>query len=203
MRTSRTIRDRRYLEVYALLWLTRDCETRLTEFLVSNGISPDDVQRGMHLTVYYARRHLPGLSPVQKRVAISADIAETRFMVFAPGGENPRPKYDPSRLSVGVRLTKRNSAIGDIQALRESVYRFETSDVIGSRKRTTAWANCFGARHYQPHIKLLRPGNGLQRDLTTIGKSFRASLNTIDFGKYEVVIRYPNIHRNTSEPDGR
>ena len=203
MRASQTIGYRRYLEVYALLWLTRECEARLTEFLRSDGISPNAVQRGMHLTVYYGRRHLPGLSPVQQRVMISADVSETRFMVFAPGGENPQPKYDPSRLSVGIRLTKRNSAIDDIQALRETVYRFETPDVIGRRKRTTAWTNCFGARHYQPHIKLLRPGNGLQRDLTTIGKSFRASLNTIDFGKYEVLIRCPNIRRTTSEPNDR
>ena len=178
-------------EVYALLWLTRGCESKVRNVLKSIGIPNHAIQRGLHLTVYHAHRPLPGLRLFRRHVKISADVAETRFMVLAPGGENPRPEHDPAHRSVGIRLTKRNAAIGDIQELRESLYRLETPEVVGNRKRTTAWRNAFGARHYQPHIKLLKPGNGLEKDLTVIGKSFRSSLRRLEFGKYEVKIRSP------------
>jgi hypothetical protein len=82
-------------------------------------------------------------------------------MILAPGGENPRPELEPSQRSVGIRLAKRNHAIDKIQHLRARIYRLETPAVIGERKRTSAWTNCFEPRHYEPHIKLLRPGSGI------------------------------------------
>jgi hypothetical protein len=110
-------------------------------------------------------------------------------MVLAPGGENPRPELNPARRSVGIRLTKRNSAIAQIQEMRRSIYELETPRVVGTRKRTTAWTNCFGARHYQPHITLLRPGSEIERDLRPLGESFRSAFNEISFGKYEIKVR--------------
>ena len=128
----------------------------------------------------------PGLFPGSRPVRIVSDALETRLMVLAPGGENPRPELEPSRRSVGIRLTKRNHAVDQIQRLRASVYRLETPTVIGKRKPTSAWTNCFGARHYQPHIKLLRPGNGIERDLTKLGEIFRSDMEWIQFDRFEV-----------------
>ena len=187
-----TMPSYRQIEVYALLWLTRECEGRIRNFLYSAGVPIDAIQRGMHLTVYYGRRSLPGLPLVRKRVTIMADVSETRFMVLAPGGENPRPELEPARRSVGIRLTKRNSAIVEIQKMRQSIYKLETRRVIGTRKRTTAWTSCFGARHYQPHMKLLHPGSEIERDLRPLGESFRSAFNEIAFGKYEVRVRWPS-----------
>ena len=186
-------RRRPYPEVYALLWLSRRCETNIAEFLTSWGIAHGSIQRGMHLTVYYARRPLPGLLQNQppRRVAIEADVMETRFMVLAPGGENPRPELEPAKRSVGIRLTKRNTAIEQIQVLRREMLLLETAQVVGQRKPSTAWTSCFGSRHYQPHIKLLRPGSEIDRDLTSIGKYFRACFKTIEFGKYKINTRLP------------
>jgi len=174
-------RTRRY-DVHALLW-----EALITELLSRECAIPQDaIQRGMHLTVYHGRRPLAGLVPGSRPVRIVSDALETRFMVLAPGGENPRPKLEPSRRSVGIRLTKRNHAVDQIQRLRASVYRLETPAVIGKRKPTSAWTNCFGARHYQPHIKVLRPGNGIERDLTKLGEIFRSDMEWIQFDRFEV-----------------
>ena len=173
-------------EVYALLWVTKSCEFKIFDFMRSVGVPAECIQRGMHLTVYHARRHLPGL-PVKLRsryVAIGADTIETRFMVLAPGGENPRPDLLPARRSVGIRLTKRNCAKDQILALRREMCAFETPAVIGTRTPSTDWTNCFGARHYQPHVKLLRPGSGINRDLTKMGELFRSQLRSIEFGKF-------------------
>lgn len=179
-----------YHEIYAILWITKGCERQIATFLMDYGIPRTSIQRSLHLTIYYARRLLPGLEIVNVPERISADIKETRFMVLAPGGENPRPNLEPSLKSVGIRLTRRNKAIDEIQRLRQSVYRFETTEVTGSRTPTSAWQNCFGARHYQPHIKLLKPGNELDRDLTKIGYAFRKEFKQIEFGRFQTRINF-------------
>lgn len=51
---------------------------------------------------------------------------------------------------------------------------------------TTAWRSCFGARHYQPHIKLIQPGSKIDRDLTLIGNAFRSSIEGIRFDRFEI-----------------
>ena len=139
-----------YPEVYALLRHSRRFEANIAEFLTAWGMPHRSIQRGMHLTVYYARRPLPGLPRHQppRRVAIEADVMETRFMVLAPGGENPRPELEPAKRPVGTRLTKRNTAIEQIQALRREMLSFETPQVVGQRKPSTAWTSCFGSRQY-------------------------------------------------------
>jgi hypothetical protein len=174
-------------EVHAILWLSRKYEALITELLSRECKIPRNaIQHGMRLTVYHGRRALSGLVPVSRRERIAADALETRFMVLAPGGENPRPEHEPSRRSVGIRLTKRNQAIRHIQRLRASIYRLETPAVIGERTPTSAWINCFGARHYQPHIKLLRPGSGIERDLTKLGEIFRSDMEWIEFDRFEI-----------------
>ena len=181
-------RPTNYPEVFALLWLTRRCENNIREFFTSWGIPERSVQRGMHLTVYYARRRLqiPQEYGKAQRVSIELNVSETRFMVLAPGGENPRPDLEPAERSVGIRLTKRNTAIEQIQELRSVMCTLERPEIIGRRKASTAWTNAFGARHYQPHIKLLRRGNEVDRDLTNLGAAFRMCFTTLEFGKYVV-----------------
>ena len=73
--------------------------------------------------------------------------------------------------------------------MRKSVYQLETNEVIGNRTATTAWKSCFGSRHYQPHIKLIRPGSEIKRDLTEIGKIFRSEIEQIEFGKFQIRFR--------------
>lgn len=171
------------IEVYALLWLTKECEGRIRDFFLSVGVPIHVIQRGMHLSVYRGYGPLSGLSPMTKPLTIRADVAETRFMVLAPGGEEPRPGLDPAESSVGIRLTRRNSAIPDIQKIRRSIYELETP------RRTKKWTSCLGASRYQPHIKLLLPGNGIERDMKPLGESFRSAFHEICFGKYEVKVR--------------
>ena len=176
-------------EVYALLWLTRDSENRLVDFLLANGLRRAAIRRGMHLTVYHAGRPLPGLRLGRRAVDIVADIAETRLMVIVPGGETPRERLDPRRQSIGLRLTKRNAAVDDIQVLRSQVSRLETPEILGTRKPTTAWKSAFGSRRYQPHVTLCGPGSGAPYDLTIVGKALRASVRTIRFGSFEIRYR--------------
>lgn len=187
-------------EVYALLGLTRRCEANIVDFLSSWGVPVESIQRRMHVTVYYARRLLPGLPKHQptRDVSIEADVKETRFMVLAPGGENPRPELEPARRSVGIRLTKRNTAVEQIQALRHEMISLETTQVVGQRNPSTAWTSCFGARHYQPHIKLLKPGSEIDRDLTSIGRYFRMCFSTFEFDKYRIVTHTGAMNRGRS-----
>ena len=109
-------------------------------------------------------------------------------MVMAPGGENPRPELDPSRRSVGLRLTKRNVAIPKIQALRAGFFKYETPRVLGSRPPSTAWRNAFGSRHYQPHVTLLRPRPRVLIELPELGEIFRRYLQWIEFDRFEIEI---------------
>lgn len=177
-------------EIYVLLYLKQKTETKLGKFFQDNFDVPESkIERGMHLTVYYSRRLLKGLNEETRSVAITADITETRFMVFAPGGENPRPDIDPARSGTGIRLTKRNLAIPQILALRKEMFDFETPEALGSRDRTTNWNSAWGSHHYQPHIKLIRSPSGLNVPLTEVGAKLRAELPELQFGKFLVQIR--------------
>lgn len=180
-------------EVYALLFVSRDCQKHMTHILNHRcGIPAKAIVPRMHLTVYHARRLLPGLEAYLRKVHIMADVAETRFMVMAPGGENPRPHLEPSHCSIGIRLTRRNHALREALALRSSFYQYETERVLGKRKPSTATRNAFGARHYQPHVKLLNPGNRVKRDLTELGTFFRTECDWIEFDQFQVTVRHNN-----------
>ena len=177
-------------EVNAFLKVSEECEQRITDFFLEQfRLRPGRVQSNMHLTVYHGRKRLPGLREMSVPVNILVDTTETRFMVLAPGGENPRDELDPGSLSVGIRLTKRNPAVADIQRLRENVYRFETRTATGSRRPTTAWTNAFGSRHYQPHIQVLKPWSKIQRNLTEVSELFRSKIRTISLDVFSVESR--------------
>ena len=183
--------------VYAMLWVSPRSVAQIAEFLVSNGIPEAAIDRRMHLTVYFASRLLPGLSRDKQTrpVQIEADSMETRFMPLVPGGESPRPDIDPASKSVGIRLTRRNQAIDEIQALRREMCELETPEVVGERQRSTARRSCFGAKKYQPHILFLRRGSGIDRDLQPLGAAFRSQIQKIEFNKYEVITKTPPGNR--------
>jgi len=190
-RTHQTPRPRRrrppsHHVVYALLWLDSPSAHALRAALEEAGLHPPSLLSSFHLTVYHARRFIPGLRPIRRTISIDCDLAETRTMVLVPGGENPRPGVIPSRHSLALRLTTRNSAIPEIQSLRAELAQMETDDVIGPRARSTRNRNAFGARYYQPHLKVCEPRNAAPQNLTEFGKALRARLDFVRFGFYEV-----------------
>ena len=150
------------------------------------GLHPESLESRFHLTVYHARQVIPGLRPVRRTVSIECDFAETRTMVLVPGGENPRRGVAPSQHSLALRLTTRNVAVPEIQALRAELTEMETDDGLGARAGSTRRRNAFGARHYQPHLKVCGPHNGAPQNLTEFGKHLRASLDVVRFSYYEV-----------------
>ena len=175
---------------YAILRVSKACEEEVAVCLSEKcGVRPDAIRQGLHLTVYQAHNPLPGLKGEIRSVEIKANTSETRFMVMVAGGEVKRSGIDPSQHLVGIRLTKRNQAIDDIQRLRESLYRLETHTVAGNQTSTTAWKNGFGARRYQPHITLLHSGSKIDSDLTKIGEIFRSEIDFIEFDRFQVRTR--------------
>ena len=178
--------------IFALLWLDSSSAGALRAALEGAGLRPQALLSRFHLTVYHARRTIPGLQSFCRTVSIDCDIAETRAMVLVPGGENPRHGVIPAHRSLALRLTSRNSAIPDIQALRSKLTGLETKDVLGSRSPSSRKRNAFGARNYQPHLKICGPNNGSPKDLRTIGGHLRRELVSLRFTDYEVCIRPPS-----------
>ena len=174
-------------EINAMLQVSRESEEQVTSFLSEHlGVKRGRISSGLHLTAYHGRRKLPGLRVASYPTNVILETSETRFMVLAPGGENPRPDIDPRSQSVGIRVTKRSMAIDEIQRLRRSIYQFETSEIVGSRSRTTSWTNCFGSRHFQPHIQLLRPWSKIQNELSEVGRAFRSEIKEIQLDRFVV-----------------
>lgn len=180
-------------ETYACLNVSGESGGEIARFLTDNcGVPQNAIQTKMHLTVYHSVIPLipmEGLIPERRAVNIRANADETRFMVFTIGGEVKREGIEPADHSVGIRLTRRNQAIGEIQSLRESIYRLEEKTLLGTRERTSAWKNSFGPRQYQPHIKLLLPGSRIDSDLTIAGQKFRDKFESIEFDEFVVEIR--------------
>ena len=178
-------------EVNAILWVSKASEEQLREFFVDTlGIKKSRLQSDLHLTVYHGRRALPALIEQDEPITLVLPTTETRFMVLAPGGENPRDNLDPNSLPVGIRLTKRNPAIPAIQDLRRRIYSKENKRVLGQRSPTTAWRNAFGSRHYQPHIQLLKPWHKVGARLTELGELFRSQVDAIAFDRFQVEARH-------------
>ena len=172
--------------VFALLWLDAPSASALRAALEEAGLHSESLESSFHLTVYHARRFIHGLRPVRRTVSIECDLAETRTMVLVPGGENLRRGVIPSQHSLALRLTTRNVAVPQIQALRAELTEMETDGVLGARAGSTRRRNAFGARHYQPHLKICGSHNGAPQNLTESGKHLRASLDVVRFSYYEV-----------------
>ena len=176
--------------VWAMLFVAKESERAIHRFLTQQmGLRPALLHKRLHLSVYHARRALDGLTDSEERVAIEVSAEDLRFMAMAPGGENPKPEIDPTRCHVGVRVKRSSPATQAIHAFRSRFFPLETLDVIGVRKPSSPVRNAFGARHFQPHVTLIRPHNGLNPDLKEIGSAFRAALVGIKFDRFVVKCR--------------
>jgi hypothetical protein len=176
-------------EVWAQLWVCGDDCLRIRELLLSEGlVKPSSIIPKMHLTVYHARRPMLGVSAVDEEARVVVPTAETRFMVLAPGGENPRPELEPKHCKVGIRIQRKNVARSEIQVFRERLLAYETPNVLGGRRPSTGERNAFGARHFQPHIALIQPGNRMDRDLTRTGELFRQAVKQVTLDRFSIEI---------------
>lgn len=181
--------ERLYTEVWAQLILAGADRERISEFFVREfGIPARKIVRRMHLTIYHARRPMRGVEPTDEEAIVVCPANETRFMVMAPGGENPRPNIDPARRKVGIRIHRQSCAMAEVLAYRERLLKYETKWVHGFRPPSDHRKNAFGARHFQPHVALLRAGSGIQSDLTVIGERFRAEIGNLRFDRFQIEI---------------
>jgi hypothetical protein len=176
------------IEVWAQLCLCAEDCARVADFFVTEfRIKPNRIIRSMHVTVYHSRRPMQGVSGSSEAVEVTLPASETRFMVLAPGGENPRYYLDPRKLKVGIRIHKRSHAYATILRFRQRLVQYETNRVLGSRDPSTDKKSAFGARYYQPHMAILRrPGAQIDRDLTQIGVPFRAALGDLTFDRFRI-----------------
>ena len=54
------------------------------------------------------------------------------------------------------------------------------------RRPSTRKRNAFGARHFQPHMTILRAGSGIDRNLKRIGDPFREALGDLLFDRFVI-----------------
>lgn len=172
-------------EVWAQLLLSQQDVARIEEFLcITCGLRRRAVSRRMHLTVYHARRPMPQIVSGLESAQVFLPAVDTRLMVLAPGGENPRPELEPNCRSIGIRVHKQSDAYTHIQLYRSRLLAFETPKLLGKRKPSTANKSAFGARHFQAHMTLLKPGSGIDRDLTLVGCMFREKIGILTFDRF-------------------
>jgi hypothetical protein len=176
-------------EVWAKLILSADDAARIRDFfIVEFGTKPGRIVEKMHMTVYHSRRPMPGVIRLSEPASVRLPAAETRFMVMTPGGENPRAELDPGVLTVGIRVHRQCSAMPAVLEYRERLLSHESSRVLGSRAPSTRKSSAFGARSFQPHMSLLRPGSHMSRDLTLVGQQFRSTFGSLVFDRFEVEV---------------
>ncbi len=177
------------VEVWAKLLLSAEDRRRIRDFFVSEcGIRKGYVVRHMHLTVYHARRPLPGLVGVREPASVILSAAETRFMPMTPRGENPRPEIEPARYPIGIRIHRQSTAMPAVQLYRSRLLKYETPAVLGGRKPSTHKRSAFGARAFQPHVSLLYAESGIDPDLKPIGHRFREVIGNLTFDTFRIEI---------------
>jgi hypothetical protein len=173
--------------VWALLYMTTDSEQAVQEFFLQHlKLRRRLILRNLHLTVYHARRRLPGLLPYEEKVSVRVEPEHWRFMAIAPGGENPRPDIDVLSRPVGMRVRRAAPAYESIQLFRSRFLALETPEVLGRREASGERKSAFGSRHYQPHVTLLRSGSGIDPDLSRTGVLFRACIPDLTFDRFVV-----------------
>jgi len=147
----------------------------------------------MHLTVYHARRPMSGASAVDEEAHVIVPTAETRFMVLAPGGETRGRKLEPRHCKVGIRVQRKILRATRSRSFANGCWRTRPRTLLGGRRPSTAERNAFGARHFQPHIALVRPGNRIDRDLTKIGELFRQAIKQLTVDRFSIdIVRKDN-----------
>lgn len=176
--------------VWAQLLMSRESTEAIEKFFIRRvGLSPKSLHKNLHLTVYHARRYLAGVQNSKEQLRLILKSSDLRFMLMAPGGENPRPELDPSLCDVGVRIIKSSAAVSEIRRLRSKFYELETEKVLSGRLPSNHVRSAFGARMYQPHITLLRPNTEVDRELTKIGNAFRLEVEALVFDQFVIKCR--------------
>lgn len=185
------------VDVWAQLYLREKDRLRIRDhFIKKLKIKSRYIVKKMHISVYYARRPMPGLESVSETASVILPASETRFMVMAPGGENPRAELEPNASMVGFRVHKQSKVLPMILSYRGRLLRYETDEVLGRRSPSTLKTNAFGARYFQPHMVILEPGSGIERDLKIIGIPFREEVGNLTFDRFEIKV----IHREGERP---
>ena len=174
-------------DIHAFLRVSQVCEDRLKDFLQGVcDVRPSAMWNDLHLTICQGRLRLPGLHEQTRRVQISDNTDEMRFMVLKSGGINPQPGINPRQHAIGIRLTRRNEAMQCINVLRQEMIEYERRrDIIG-RKRSTLKHNAFGPKEYVPHVKLLNRDNRISLELPPIREQFKHNIENIEFTHFEV-----------------
>ena len=174
-------------EIWCQLHLTDESQYQIRQFFEKIFyIDPKKIIHNMHLTVYHSRRPMFDLNEKIENCDLTLDTNFTRFMVMAPGGENPRPELIPAERKIGIRVQKRSKFRNCIDEYRKSILEYEDEKVLGLRKPSNRIRNAFGSRHFQPHITFLRAGSDICTDLTKVGEEFREYIHYLHFDKFEV-----------------
>lgn len=180
----------RRTEVWAKLMLSDQDAGRLHDFFVREfNVKPGRIVSSMHITVYHCRRPMRGLAPLSEAAHVVLPVADTRFMVMVPGGENPRPELNPALLTVGIRVHRQSDVLQEIRQYRRRLLEFETPHVLGRRPPSSDKWSAFGARAFQPHMSILRPGSHVDRNLNHIGALFRDTIGDLTFDRFVVEIQ--------------
>jgi hypothetical protein len=176
-------------EVWAQFQVSKKSVKEIHDFFIFECSIPQDyLIFNLHLTVYHARRPLSGLMNSSESCQLFLDTNFTRFMVQAPGGENPKPHLIPAERKIGIRVQRISEFRAHIDEYRRRFYSFETKEVLGARSRSNSNRSAFGSRSFQPHIALIKPGSGVSDDLTEIGVKFRDAIPEIVFDRFDVCI---------------
>jgi hypothetical protein len=179
--------------VWAIAHLSDESEAILRGlFRDTLGFPSKMIKRGLHTTIYHARRPLAGLTDSEETIAIAVPGSELRMMALAPGGENARPDVDPRSCLVGLRIRRAEGAADPLEVLRARFFVHETDKVLGSRRPSSRRSSAFGARSYQPHITVLKAGAIADPDLSKIGAIVRERLTRIYFDRLVVRCRSHN-----------
>lgn len=169
-----------------MLFLSKESESLIKQFFISEiNIKPEFIVNKMHLTGYYSRR-LMLVDPAKQSVDIKIPINETRVMVMAPDGENPKPNLIPATRKVGIQIRK--IAMNDIYKFREKMLKYESKKVLDNRNPSNKSRNAFGSCHFQTHISLLKPRSMIQSNLRPVGKKMRNELKEIHFDKFVIKV---------------
>jgi hypothetical protein len=182
------------------LMLTVKCRDEIQSFFKQEyHCVSEAIFHHMHLTVYHCEAPMPQADLGSFEIEIAIPIAETRFMVMAPGGENAKSHLEPSRCKIGIRIKQRGGALYGIQDIRQRFCALETVELLRGRNQSTNKRSAFGAKSFQPHVTMLKPNNGIQRDLKPIGEHFRNTIKELCFDRL-VVREVDCIHQSPPPP---
>ena len=121
-----------------------------------------------------------------ERAAVALPAVGTRFMVMAPGGENARVDLEPGERKIGV--TSAQAEFGHDRDPEVPRATAAVRDGGSARHEGGQYApvECVRRKNFQPHMTLLHPGSGIDRDLTPMGVRFRELLGTLTFDRFEI-----------------